>query len=577
MKALQNYRNGLCILALVTVGALSAVGQKTRTIPFSGIKVSGELKERVQHNFDRLEESKYHPANVFLTEEQSGGWPGDTEGRTILGLVMDAQASGRTPKYLEQIIDQVPSHLNEKGYMGPIYDGTANEQQLSGNGWMLRGLCEYYLWKHDERVLNIIQSIATNLYLPLTTHFNNYPIAPNERQKNIGSYSGNIAEQKGQWMLSSDIGCVFIGMDGLIQAYGVLKDNHLKAPIEALIKRFLAVDLIGIKAQTHATLTACRGLVRYAEITGKRQYISEAATRFNLYVHNGMTENFENYNWFGRYDTWTEPCAIVDSYILAVELWQHTGLAQYRDYAELIYYNAICTTQRFNGGFGCDTCPGLATGTKELKVSSDEAHWCCTMRGGEGLGRAVSYAVFSRRDNVELPFYRRGEYNVPMRHGRFFKFHLYTDYPMGSEVRIRIEHAPQNIVTLKLAVPEWMQEVEFSVNGEKLDTLRKKGFVSMKRHFHTGDEVKLTYKLQSGFKPCINNKNTDTSWKRAFWGPLMLCNKEKTQQPLNYQAKIIQLDAQTFQVEGSNIKLTPIYHMMDRSIWSDHDSRQVLF
>jgi len=112
-------------------------------VPFKNIRIGGELRERVCKNFNRLEEEKYRPDKVFLTEEQSGGWPGDTEGRTILGLVMDAQASGREPVYLKEILNRIPTYLNKEGYMGPIYEGKMNEQQLSGNGWMLRGLCEY--------------------------------------------------------------------------------------------------------------------------------------------------------------------------------------------------------------------------------------------------------------------------------------------------------------------------------------------------------------------------------------------------------------------------------------------------
>ena len=81
-----------------------------------------------------------------------------------------------------------------------------------------------------------------------------------------------------------------------------------------MIHRFLMIDPIKIKAQTHATLTACRGLMRYAEITGDTYYIDEAEKRWLLYKSDGMTENHENYNWFDRFDTWTEPCAIIDSY-----------------------------------------------------------------------------------------------------------------------------------------------------------------------------------------------------------------------------------------------------------------------
>lgn len=54
------------------------------------IKTEGDLLKRVSKNFDRLEEEKYQPSKVYLTDAQSSNWPGDTEGRTILGLVLDA-------------------------------------------------------------------------------------------------------------------------------------------------------------------------------------------------------------------------------------------------------------------------------------------------------------------------------------------------------------------------------------------------------------------------------------------------------------------------------------------------------
>ena len=138
---------------------------KYKTVSFENVKVGGELRDRLMRNFNRLEETKYQPDHVFLTEEESGYWPGDTEGRTILGLVMDARATGRTPLYLDEIIRRVPANLNELGYMGTIHRDSVDEQQLSGNGWMLRGLCEYYLWKRDEKLLPVISRMADNLFV----------------------------------------------------------------------------------------------------------------------------------------------------------------------------------------------------------------------------------------------------------------------------------------------------------------------------------------------------------------------------------------------------------------------------
>lgn len=275
---------------------VSIVGKLPAPIPFGNIRIQGELSTRLWKNYDRLEESKYQPDHVFLTEQQSGGWPGDTEGRAILGLVMDAQATHREPRYLDEIIRRLPSHLNSLGYMGPIYDGMLNEQQLAGNGWLLRGLCEYYKWKKDNRVLPMIRSIAVNLFVKGGKCYEDYPIDPALRNSQSGGASGNIQKTYHQWMLSTDIGCVFIGMDGAIQAYDLLRIPELKKVIDEMVHAFLSMDVVKIKAQTHATLTACRGLIRYADITGNREYIRKVMEIWKLYQAHGMTECYGNYN-----------------------------------------------------------------------------------------------------------------------------------------------------------------------------------------------------------------------------------------------------------------------------------------
>jgi len=95
-----------------------------------------------------------------------------------------------------------------------------------------------------------------------------------------------------------------------------------------------------------------------------------------------MTETYENFNWFQRPE-WTEPCAVIDSYQLTLDLWKQTGKAQYLEDAQLIWYNAISYEQRDNGGFGLSNCPGPHD--HHLETNVYEAHWCCTMRGSEGI------------------------------------------------------------------------------------------------------------------------------------------------------------------------------------------------
>lgn len=533
----------LLSLAFLLCQLSASAHTKVQPISFQNLRIGGELKTRIERNFQRLHGDKYQPDHVFLTMEQSGDWPGDTEGRTMLGLVLESQALHKRPLYLTEIVKRIPSHLNELGYMGPVYPQYMHEQQLSGNGWMLRALCEYYLWKRDVHIKDAIDSLARHLFLPGIGQYSHYPIEEGGRTQNVGEASGSIVSTTGKWMLSTDIGCVFIGMEGLIHAFDITQDTALQPAIEELIQRFLEIDLVGIKAQTHATLTACRGLVRYALATNRQDLIEEAEKRFALYVEHGMTENYENYNWFGRFDTWTEPCAIVDSYLLATQLWQATGKSSYLEWAELIYYNAICHTQRENGGFGCDNCPGQAEKTSLLQVKIPEAHWCCTMRGAEGLANAARFSCFENGKDVWLPFYHDAEMDIILKEKGILSLQEETEYPFGNAVKLTVKKNTAGKVTLRLPLYSWMGNVKVKLNGKEIRYKKTDGFALFKRNFNTGDCIEVGMELlEQQLEPLNKHNSLPQAGKRILRGPLMLCQK------------------------GTSKELLPIYHLMSPDV-----------
>jgi len=518
------------------------------------ITIQGDLAKRLGQNFNRLEEKKYQPEHVFLTDEQSGGWPGDTEGRTILGLVMDAKATGREPLYLEKIINLLPKHLNNKGYMGMELSGIMDEQQLSGNGWMLRGLCEYYLWKKDDRVLNIIKSIVNNLFLPGERYYGSYPIDTDSRTKGAGAMSGSIQATTSNWKLSSDVGCLFIGMDGLIQAYDILKDERIKEVIVEMICKFQQVDFLKIQAQTHATLSGLRGLIRFSEISGDRSYISFAQELWSLYKMWGMTENFENYNWFKRYDTWTEPCAIVDSYMIAIQLWELTGIIDYLEDAELIYYNGLAHTQRANGGFGCDNCP--TPSDPYLRIHADEAHWCCTMRGGEGLGSIAGSSYFTQGDTLVMPFF--GNSTI----GGIIQT---SGYPFSGDVKLEMRNSPKEIACIKLfSHPKWTKNYKLMINGKREKVVVKNGFIVLERTFKKGDTIELTFDNIKRVEHTFNNDISTSGSYKIMDGPLVMGVYS------NMPIKLTQAGSKEY-------PLTPVYHLMDSRVAGKAYKKQILF
>jgi len=156
------------ITVLLLASCTEEKSSKLSTIEYQQIKIGGELRDRALKNYDRLESEIYTPAKVFPEKhhQTSANWAGDKEGRIILGLVLQAQATHREPKYLQELIDLYPTKTNTGGYLGELLGDTIDEQQLSGHGWLLRGLCEYYLWKKEEKVAGYIKDIINNLALP---------------------------------------------------------------------------------------------------------------------------------------------------------------------------------------------------------------------------------------------------------------------------------------------------------------------------------------------------------------------------------------------------------------------------
>ena len=433
-----------------------------RFLSYDSVLARGEIAARASLLYARLEGTMYRPDTIFTVE--TAGWPGDWEGRTILALTMLAQSTGKEPAYLDEIVERLGDYCNEKGYMRQILsDGDVDEQQLSGHSWLLRGLCAYFLFRRNdpvrsETVLGRIREIVQNLFLNAAGRYAEYPILPEERVED-GKESGHIGRKIGHWYISSDTGCAYIPLDGLSHAYVLLKEyaadreltEKLKALLDEMVMHFYTIPFLDIKVQTHATLTACRGLLRLYEYDRDPKKLAFVQKIFKLYVDEGMTANYANYNWFGRPE-WTEPCAIIDSFMLAAQLYLHTHKPLYAELTHKILYNGVLASQRPNGGFGTDTCTG-ADGTaaaEYLACSCYEAYWCCSMRGGEGLASVSRYSLLewsaeeSRRtdgypNTVEVLYPMDGIYTV---HG--VKLMVRADYPVDGKVTFRILENPGN-------------------------------------------------------------------------------------------------------------------------------------
>ncbi len=334
--------------------------------------------ENTERHFKRLHEPPYDRGSVFLGNP---GWPGDREGRALLAFLCHYHISGRRIPCMEQLFDSLPEKTNRYLFFGDIpEEGHVNEQQLSGHNWYMRALADYAVTFNSSFALQALGSTFENLYLPALPLYDEYPL---DRDSKGGGVDGNINATSGGWSLSSDVGCAFMCADGIAEYYSLTDDKRARAFLEKIFGLFLDADMVAGGFQTHTSLTCLRGMLRFYEKTGEEKYFSAVRSEFDRYLRHGMTLTYENFNWFGREDTWTEPCAVTDSLLLATALYRITGEAGYRTLARRIWANGLQFCQRDNGGVGTNKC--VTAVQPILRISGYEAAQCCTMRYAEAL------------------------------------------------------------------------------------------------------------------------------------------------------------------------------------------------
>ena len=357
------------------------------------------LSNAIEASYRRFSESAQYQLPYIFNSRTVDSWPGDWVGRTLLAFNHLYEITGKEIPAMHELVENIDEHINKNGHLGAPFDGNhAKETLITGHLWYLRGFLRYAKNFKSEKAFDIAKRTIENLYLPLLPMFENYPL---ERyQKNDGGIAGKSYDTINGWELSTDVGCGFMCLDGLVDYYEISDDPRVFHLISRLIEIFDGIDFVACGFQTHCTLSTLRAILHFYELTKEMRYFDMVKSKFELYLLHGMTLTYENFNWFGREKSWTEPCAVVDSFMLAKSLYHYTKEARYLTLARRMWFNGLQFCQRPDGGCGSNSCV-----TKEnpiLSVKSLQNSFCCNMRYTEGLlDICRDQELFSWNENAE--------------------------------------------------------------------------------------------------------------------------------------------------------------------------------
>jgi hypothetical protein len=542
-----------------------------KPIEWADIDIQGDLAVRSGLNFARLEGKGYRPDEVFTADQH--GWPGDWEGRIMLALTLYAQSQKRTPAYLEELRSRVPLHLNKRGYFGPMLpSGVNDEQQMSGHSWYLRSLVEHYSWRKDDWSLKHLNKVVNNLLIPSIGNYARYPLDPATRNNVPEWRLSKIQSKNEKHHGTSDCGCAFIPLDGITAAFQLLGEPKLKVLIDEMFAKYQQMNVTGLKVQTHATLSAVRGLIRMHETTGDRSYLDLAVKRFDLYKTEAMTEAYGNYNWFGS-ARWTEPCCIVDSFMVAVQLYCHTRRSVYLMDAHHIYFNALVHSQRPSGCLGTDSCVG-ADGGALLRPHCFEVYWCCTMRAGEGFSRAIQYNFLVEEDAVTIPFYNDCHARIPLKSG-ILSLVEKTGYPVHGSATFTIQEAPAAPLRLSFFVPYADRaQPAVRINGKTARGALKDHLLSLTVTLKSGDTIALSFAV--GLNVCrTHNRNSSRGYHSYRHGVMLLGYDSPAEVNLRPATPLVSLGQGAYRVREFGITLKPLNDIT--RLTEETSCRQVIF
>jgi DUF1680 family protein len=479
----------------VLQGGISSAAAKQNPLPFSQVRLDGELGARYMAATCNLLTRTDRYSLETLASSASGkpgalwwDWPGDQIGRWFSVLHV-AHGYGWTPaeQQCKSAIEAILPHQTKEGNFGPPGSFKSDDIRIpSGNAFALRGLMDAYADTADPRVLEAARLLA--------------------------HYCQSVApawETRQKGMLHEFFGHC---LDGLVALYEQGGDRWALDLAERLAQH------AGRTSHTHHSLSLCRGLLDLARVTGKQEYLDKAEDylawcRDNQTVSGGLPEAMPQ-------SEQDEGCGLADWIVVNLMMYQMTGRERYLDDAEHTLVNHFFMNQFHTGGFGHRTFTQEIVGGKlwqgwKGKFGSENPG-CCSLWGQWALGQLGRYIVTQSADTVSVNLYPSAEITFPKRGVRLV---MTSDFPRMTKATIRIECEKPQTFTLALRIPSWSPGMNATCDGVPVENPPKGRRVLLKRDWNGITTIDLAFdrNLRTVLWPPKNPKGF-----AVFDGPLCL-------------------------------------------------------
>ena len=244
-------------------------------------------------------------------------------------------------------------------------------------------------------------------------------------------------------------------------------------------------------------------------------------------------------------DTYLETCAAVGNVFFNYRMYLMEKNGKYMDVAEIALLNNVLAGVNLEGNRFFYVNPLEADGITPFNHGNPgRSPWFGTACCPSNLARLIPqvsgmmYAYTNRE--IYCSFYAGSRVCIPLKDGKV-KLVQQTHYPFDENIVFTIDSvAPNHAFTLLLRIPTWagsqfvpgalyryidnnQKNWEVTLNGKKIRTTVKNGFISIHRKWKTGDQVSLHFPMILHFSKAIDQVEANRDRVCLTRGPLVYC------------------------------------------------------
>ncbi len=228
---------------------------------------------------------------------------------------------------------------------------------------------------------------------------------------------------------------------------------------------------------------------------------------------------------------YNETCANIANAMWNWRLLHLSGDAKYSDIVELVLYNSMLSSMSLDGITFCYTNPLRWYGADHPLLSQDAYErwfisrcYCCPTNTARTIALLHNWFYSASDDGFWVHLYGSNSVNTTLAGGSAFALTQQTDYPWDERIRISIDEAPADAVSLMLRIPGWCAAADLRVNGEASGIpLRAGTYAELRRAWKAGDVIELSLPMQPRMLKAHPKAEEIRNHVAVTRGPIVYC------------------------------------------------------